>query len=293
MFRSLTTTAVLAAVIASCGRPEAQGGEQLLDDAGRPVVVRTPAERIVSLAPSLTELLFTLGAAAQVVGRTDWADFPAEVADVRSVGDGLSPNVEMIVSRRPDLVLFYASPSNDVAIAQLERAGVATASLKTDNLADLMRATRLVARLSGHEAQADSLVSWLETEISMLRDSRNQGVRRSVLILAWDNPPIVVGGGSFLSEIVELAGAKNLFGDTGRPSLTIGIETIAERNPDVVLVTSDSGLPGWVQRPEWQSIPAVRHRRFVVVQGSEFSRPSYRAPAAVRRLRTALAESKL
>ncbi len=293
MFRSFTTTAVLAAVIASCGRPEAQDGEQLLDDAGRPVGLHTPAERIVSLAPSLTELLFALGAAAQVVGRTDWADFPAEVAGIRSVGDGLSPNVEMIVSCRPDLVLFYASPSNDVAIAQLERAGIATASLKTDDLADLMRATRLVGRLSGHEAQADSLVLWLETEISMLRDSRHQGVRRSVLILAWDNPPIVVGGGSFLSEIVELAGAKNLFGDVGRPSLTISIEAVAERNPDVVLVTSDSGLPGWVQRPEWQSIPAVRHRRFVVVQGSEFSRPSYRAPAAVRRLRTALSESQL
>jgi len=254
------------------------------------VVLHTPAERIISLAPSLTELLFALGAAAQIVGRTDWADFPAEVVGIRSVGDGLSPNVEMIVASQPDLVLFYASPSNDVAIAQLERAGVATASLKTDDLADFMRATRLVGRLSGHEAQADSLVSWLETEMSTLWESRQQSARRSVLILAWDNPPIAVGGGSFLSEIVELAGARNLFADTDRPSLTVSIEAVAERNPDVVLVASDSGLPGWVQRPEWQSVPAVRYRRFVVVQGSEFSRPSYRAPAAVRRLRTALAE---
>jgi ABC-type Fe3+-hydroxamate transport system substrate-binding protein len=265
----------------------------VVDDAGRRVVLHAPAARIVSLAPSLTELLFAVGAAAQVVGRTDWADFPVEVAAIRSVGDGLSPNVEMIVSCRPDLVLFYASPSNDVAIAQLERAGVATASLKTDDVADLMRVTRLVGRLSGHETQADSLVSWLETEISMLREARYRSVRRSVLILAWDNPPIVVGGGSFLSEIVELAGAKNLFGDVDRPSLTVSIEAVAERNPDVVLVASDSGLPGWVQRPEWQSIPAVRHRRFVVVQGSEFSRPSYRAPAAVRRLRSVLAELQL
>ncbi len=289
MLRHLTTTAALAVVVTSCDKPESLGGDQLLDDAGRAVVLHAPAERIVSLAPSLTELLFALGAEAQIVGRTDWADFPPEVVGIRSVGDGLSPNVELILASHPDLVLFYTSPSNDVAIAQLERAGVTTASLKTDDVADLIRVTRLVGRLSGHEAQADSLVSWLETELSMLRESRHESVRRSMLILAWDNPPIVVGGGSFLSEIVELAGAKNSFGDVVRPSLTVSIEAVAERNPDVVLVASDSGLPGWVQRPEWQTIPAVRDRRFVVVQGSEFSWPSYRAPAAVRRLRGALA----
>jgi iron complex transport system substrate-binding protein len=225
-----------------------------------------------------------------MAGRTRWADYPPGVERIPSIGDGLSPNVEMIVSRHPDLVVFYASPSNDAAIRQLEGVGVATVSLRTDGLADLVRATRVLGSVTGHEDTADSLISGLSKEIDSLQSDLRGSERVSVLMVAWDNPPIVIGAESFLSEIVELAGGSNVFADVERPSITTSIEAITERDPDVVLVAADSGLPPWISRPEWQSVPAVRERRLITVQGSEFNRPSFRAPAAVRRLRDALAE---
>ena len=95
---------------------------------------------------------------------------------------------------------------------------------------------------------------------------------------------------SFLNEIVELVGARNVFGDVDRPSLRVSIEAIVERSPDLVLVTSDSSLTLRVDSPEWRTVPAIRGRRFFLVQGNEYSRPSFRVQSAIQRLRFAFEE---
>jgi ABC-type Fe3+-hydroxamate transport system substrate-binding protein len=199
--------------------------------------------------------------------------------------------VELIVAQRPDLVVFYASPSNEVAITQLETLGVAAISLRTDKLEDLVRAARILGRLTGTATRADSLIDGLNDDLTALAKDGREGPEPLVLILAWDNPPVVVGSESFLSEIVTLGGGRNVFGDSRRPSFATSVEMIAQRDPDLVLVASDSGLPEWASRPEWQAVGAVRDRRFVMVAGSEFSRPSFRAPDAALRLRKALSLS--
>ena len=153
-----------------------------------------------------------------------------------------------------------------------------------------MRATRLLGRVTGTVERADSLVLAFERELSELEESRPTGPILNALILTWDTPPIVIGKTSFLNEIVELAGARNVFGDVELPSLRVSIEAIVERDPDLVLVTSDSSLTNRVDRPEWRAVPAIRDRRFFLVIGNEYSRPSFRAPSGIRRLRAALEE---
>jgi ABC-type Fe3+-hydroxamate transport system substrate-binding protein len=246
--------------------------------------------RIVSLAPAVTEILFNLGVGDRVVGRTRWCDAPAEAAEVTNIGDGLEPNVEVILATRPDLVVFYAAASNEPAIEQIESLGINTVSVRTDRLTDLERATRLLGRITGTEEKADSLVVEFERAIADLEDTRPVDSIPNVMILAWDNPPIVIGKTSFLNEIVELAGAHNVFDDIDRPSLRVSIEAIVERDPDLVLVTSDSSLTNRVDRPEWRAVPAIREQRFFQVMGNEYSRPSFRAPSAILSLRAALAE---
>jgi len=288
--RNLTALAVMAAVSLACEDRERHADGPVIDDTGHPVsLVRSPT-RIVSLAPGHTELLFAVGAGDRVVGRTRWCDHPPAVATIPSVGDGLNPNVESILARDPDLVVFYASASNEAAIARLEQLGIPTISLLTDDLDDLMRAADLLGTITGQKATSDSLIDWLSREIASLRASRPGGSLPTALMVAWDNPPIVIGNASFLSQIAELAGAHNAFADVDRPSLTVSMETIVERDADLILIASDSGIPAWAERPEWRVVPAVRDRRFVVVHGTEFSRPSFRAPAAIRRVRAALQE---
>jgi len=109
----------------------------------------------------------------------------------------------------------------------------------------------------------------------------------TLLILAWDQPPIAIGVGSFLSELAVRAGARNLFADLPQASAPVSLESIASRDPAYVLVIGDS-LPGFSDRPEWQSVRAIRERRFVRVPGALFTRPGPRSPEALRVLRAAL-----
>ena len=283
--------AVWIVVLAACG-PDAReaGNSAVVDDGGRPVDLSRPVTRIVSLAPALTETLFALGVGDKVVGRTRWCDAPAEAIAVTSVGDGLEPNVEVILSLRPDLVVFYSAVANEPAIEQIENLGINTVGVRTDGLADLVRATRLLGVVTGTTERAESLVVSFERELAELAASRPTGPELSALILTWDNPPIIIGKTSFLNEIVELAGARNVFDDVELPSLRVSIEAIVERDPDLVLVTSDSSLTNRVDRPEWRVVPAISDHRFFLVMGNEYSRPSFRAPSGIRRLRAALEE---
>ncbi len=288
--RRTSRAGLLAAALAlACGSSGAPAAGPVVDDAGRAVTLQAPARRIVSLSPATTELLFAIAAGDRVVGRTRWCQDPPEASAVPSVGDGLDPNVELIVARRPDLVVFYHSGANDAAIAQLARVGIAAASVKLDGLEDLARAALLLGRLTGDSVRADSLVSAFQPELTRVA-ARPPAAAPSVLMLAWDNPPIVIGSASFLSEIVELAGGRNAFGDLEQPSAPVSIEAIAARDPDVVLVAGGSGDPAWARRPEWQAVGAVEAGRFVAVSGTEFSHPSFRAAQAVERLRAALRE---
>lgn len=274
----------------ACAPREAAPPGGVVDDLGHAVVLARPAARIVSLSPSTTELLFAIGAGAQVVGRTRWCDYPPEVATVPSVGDGLNPNVELVVARRPDLVVFYASPANDGAIARLAELGITTASLRLDRLDEGPRAARLLGRLTGQSARADSLADAFATGLDSARAARPPATVR-VAVLVWDNPPIVIGAGSFLTELLSLAGARNVFDDVPKPSAPTSVEAITARDPDLLLVLGKEAPPELVGRPEWRGVRAVRLHRILAVAGSEFERPSFRSLEAVRRLGAAIARA--
>jgi iron complex transport system substrate-binding protein len=270
---AIAAIAVVAAV--ACGPRSSPAG-------------RGAAERVVSLAPAFTELLFAIGAGDRIVGRTTWCDTPPAALKIASVGDGIAPNVEAIVARNPDLVVLYASAANTAAGERLADLGVPTLTLLMDRLEQVPAAARTLGEALGVRTAADSLAAWFTKGLDSARAAPRPGTPPRVLILTWDRPPIVIGGGSFQHELLTLAGAENVFGDLPQPSTQVAIETIAARNPDLVVLLDGEANPAWAARPEWQVVPAVRQRRFVVVQGTEFARPTPRALAAVRRLRTLL-----
>ena len=294
-----THLAVVVAALAACrgsdhASPSPRGGAAALtvsDDAGRLVALAQPARRIVSLSPAVTELLFALGVGDRVVGRTTWCDYPPVVRLVPSVGDGLNPSLEAIAARRPDLVVLYRSPLNETAAAQLTRLGSAAVVLRQDRLEDVARAARLLGRLAGRPAAGDSLAD----SLSRLLAAPAPPSGRRLAFVVWDNPPIVIGAGSYLDQLATLAGAENVFHDIGAASAAVALETIVTRDPDVIVVVSDSvepRPPALARRPEWRVIRAVQEGRFVYLVGSLFGRPGPRAGAATAELRRLLGQVK-
>jgi iron complex transport system substrate-binding protein len=278
---------VLAAAVAACERRAhaPASGPSVTDARGRTVTLAVPARRVVSLLPSFTELLFALGAGERVVGRTRWCDYPPAALAVPSVGDGMPPNIEAVAARHPDLVVLYHSGPNVTAAEQLERLGIPTVVLALNRLEELAPVTRVLGRLTGRDAPADSLARTLEA----LAARPPPPSTTSLVFVVWDNPPIVIGAGSYLDRLAALAGARNVFHDISSPSGQVAIETIAARDPAFVAILTDSAVPPrYATRPEWRVVSAVRRGRFLFLPGQLFGRPGPRAALAVEELRRRL-----
>jgi iron complex transport system substrate-binding protein len=274
----------LAFAVLACRQPGPQSRTLVVvDDAGDSVAARVPATRVVSLIPASTELLFAIGAGPAVVGRTQWCDFPREAAAVPDLGAGINPNLEAVLSARPDLVILYNSAQHAGVASRLRGLGIPAIRINTDALADVPRIGALLGRLTGHSHGADSMNAVFDTALASATTDPGSARRPKLLLLVWEQPPMTIGRGSFLSELVERAGGENLFADVSTSSGPVSIEAVTVRDPDLILTTT-AGPAGFAKRPEWQVVRAVRERRFLNVSGSEYERPGPRSPRAIRTL---------
>ena len=219
--RPSALTGALCIAILACGgsKPATRRLEHSpeRDDFGDSVVVDAShrPSRIVSLNPTTTEILFAIGAGSRVVGRSTYDVFPGEAKSVTDVGMPLRPNVEAVLAVHPDLVILYASADNRPAAQRFQQAGVRTLALKIDSIAQFERDTRLLGRLTGDSAAAYTLVDSVAATLDRVQAATKNLPRPTVFIPTWDRPLIAIGGGSFLSQLLDIAGARNIYEDIG------------------------------------------------------------------------------
>ena len=265
----------LLAVAAACAESPESAGQVMRDDFGDTVAAGTRAlpARIVSLNPTSTEILFALGAGSRIVGRTRWDVHPPEASRIPDVGPGLRPNVEAVLARDPDLVVLYASEDNRAAVAQLRAAGVPTLALRIDSIGSFARGARLLGHATGQEVQARALVDSVMETLDRVRAATAGVSRPTVFWHVWDAPIITIGAHSFMSELVEIAGGRNIYDDLDAPSANVALEDIVRRDPQLVLAGPD-GARTIRETAIWQAVPAVRAGRVVVVDTTLLARPS-------------------
>lgn len=275
--RSCVAVLLLVLTLAACGERRASAASGVVDDFGTPVPAGTLAApaRIVSLSPTTTEILFAIGAGSRVVGRTHWDTWPPAAQRLPDLGPGLRPNVEAVLARHPDLVLLYASNDNRDAAAQLRAAGVPVIALKADRLADFRRTTLLIGAAVGASERARLTVDTVERTLARVRAATGRLPRPTVFWHVWDAPIITIGRGSYLDELVTIAGGRNVYGDVASPSPQVSIEDIAHRNPDVILAGA-TGAARIRASSMWQAVGAVRRGRVLVVDTTLVGSPSVR-----------------
>ncbi|HEY7895295.1 MAG TPA: helical backbone metal receptor [Gemmatimonadaceae bacterium] len=277
--------ALACGVACSCGERRASGTPQVADDFGDSVAVGTTVHpaRIVSLSPATTELLFAIGAGARVVGRTHWDLSPDSARLVPDLGAGLRPNVEAVLAMHPDLVVLYASRDDRAAAAHLHAAGVDVLALRTDRIADFRRAAILLGRATGESARAALCVDTVDKALARVRAATASLPHPRVFWHIWDEPVITVGHGSFQSELLAIAGARNIYDDDPRPSPQVSLEDIVRRNPDLILA-GPAGAARIRASAGWQAVPAVRRGKIVVVDTALVGRPSVKLGEAAAEL---------
>jgi ABC-type Fe3+-hydroxamate transport system substrate-binding protein len=258
-------------------RPSATAGAAAADaprdDFGALVPVGQRPVRIVSLNPTTTEILFALGASHRLVGRSQWDVFPDSARAVPSLGEALRPNVEAVLAARPDLVVLYASEDNRPALARLRQAGIPTIAFKIDSIEQFARDARLLGRVTGDSARAATLVDTIEATLARVRAATASLPHPTVFIHAWDKPVITIGGGSFMSELLDIAGGRNIYADIAAPSAPVTLEDVVKRNPDYVMA-SPVAAPKLRASTSWQSVPAVREHHVLVYDTVLVGRPS-------------------
>lgn len=230
--------------------------------------------RIISLIPAVTEMLFAIGAGDRVVAVSSFDTYPPEVRDLARVGALLDPDLERILSLRPDLVAIYGSQV-DLA-RQLERAGIATFAYRHGGLADVTATIRDLGRRTGHAAQADRVAAEIESRLDGIR-RRVAGRSRPRTLLVFGREAQALrgvyasGGVGFLNDMLVAAGGENVFADVGRESVQATAELILARRPEVILEIRADPLPADRRTAEldvWRrlpSLPAVRTNRIYFI----------------------------
>lgn len=248
-----------------------------IDDAsGRTVTLREPARRIVSLVPSATRTLVELGAVDRLVGRTRYDTAPPRVAALPSVGGGLRPSLEALVELRPDLVIRFAAEADLRTPRRLDELGIAHFAVEPETIDDVRRTVRRLGVLVGRTGAADSLVRRLDAGLRRVRDAVDTLPRIPAAYVLGGEPPRVAGPGTFIDELLGVAGARNVFGDAPAGYPQVSPEAFLARSPRVIVV------------PDGASAPDVPGARLERVPGSLVEDPGPGLHRAARALARAL-----
>ncbi len=262
---------------------------RVVDDFGYEVVINKTPERIVSLAPSNTEILFALGLGNRIVGVTDYCNYPEEAKKKPKIGGYSTVNIEKVLALNPDLVVAaYGNGKETIEI--LRDYGLTVITLNPRNLSDVMKDIELLGKVTGTEENATRLVSMMERKIEEVkRNVSNLKFKPKVAHVLWHDPIWVSGKNTFIDELIRIAGGENAFGDLEGWKV-VSIEDFLARNPDIIVVNSGTGMGGgrdilydWTMR-ELKDVKAVKEGRVYVINADIISRPSYRLVYALEEL---------
>ena len=250
-------------------------------------------QRIISLIPSVTEMLFAMGAGPRIVGVSNFDEYPPEVRSRPKVGGLIDPDLERILSLKPDLVVVYGTQSD--LRNQLARANVPMYQYQHAGLADITATIRSLGQRVGNVRQGNALADGIDSDIAAIHHQvSGQPKPRTLLVFGRDKDALrgiyVSGGIGFLHDMLEAAGAINIFADVKRQSVQATSEMILTRTPDVILEIREGASSGPNVRA-WDalgSVPAVRNHRIYLLAGDEMVTPGPRVAAGIRRIATLL-----
>jgi len=229
----------LILVLTACGPGSQTPTQYVFDDLGRLVAINGTPQRIISLAPSNTEILFALGLGDKVVGVTNLCNYPPEALDKEKVGEYPIPDIEKIVALNSDLILVAHGTPMDV-INSMAGLGLTVFGIKTTDLDDLLTDIRRIAEITDKEVEAQALTCEMESRIQAVTNQTDELEQRPrVFYVVWHDPLWTAGSGTFIHELIEKGGGVNIFQNvSGYP--TISVEEVIARDPEIIITSEDS-----------------------------------------------------
>lgn len=245
-------------------------------------VVQAAPQRIVSLAPSITENLFALGVGEQVVGVTSWCDYPQEARTKMVIGDAINLNMELLLVLEPDLVIGDSTLVQS-HLDSLEALGIPTYVVGPTSVAEVQASLIDLGRVVGAEEKGEELAEAMGSRLQELVDTVQRSEKPRVFMEIWNEPLMTVGPGSFMDELIVVAGGENIAGDSPNPWPMFSEELVIERDPEVVILTSFN-LSEALAREAWKVTSAFRNGHVYEVNPDLYSRTTIRLLDALAEL---------
>ena len=287
-----TVRSLALTLLTACG--VATAAVSVSDDTGTDVVLPRPAQRIVSLAPHATEMLFAAGAGGAIVGVVAHSDWPAAARALPRVGDAAALDLERIASLRPDLVVAwpYTAPTQ---LAALRAQKVAVFVSDPKSIAGIADDIEKLGTIAGTRDIANASAGALRARLADLKERHASGARLRVFYEVWNEPLYTIGGRHLISEAIGVCGGENVFAALRIPAPSVTVEAVVAAAPDVIVGGDDSGKrPPWLDDwKRWPSIPAVRDGNLYGAAGDLLHRPGPRFVDGVAALCADLATARL
>jgi len=277
--RRFLTFLLFPAVFLGC-RPDRkpESGTRVTDALGQQVTVPVSPERIISLAPNITEILFAIGAGSQIAGVTDFCNFPEAARQKPKTGGLITPNPELILKMNPDLILVTADGNPKAIYDRAKNAGIPVFAINPTGWGGILESVRLLGKVTGHQAAADSLAADMDRQVSLLSLPQK---KKTALILLNESPLITAARGSFLDDLLALAGAGNPVPSGPERYPVINPEGLLKLDPDVILWPSTAAFPASFSDGPLKNLSAVRNGQVFRVDPDIFLRPGPRSVLAV------------
>lgn len=280
----LIALCLLVSVLPSCvaERHPPTYPRTIVDDLGRNVAIPGKPTRIICLYASFTETLFALGLGEKVVGVTKGCDYPPEALHKEQVGGAITVDLEKVISLNPDLVLAQARMQREL-VQGLEKFGLTVVALNPENFEEALENIRLIGKITGQEQEARRLTADMEKRAKFITDRTKEladSERPRVFYLVWYDPLKTMGPGTFINELIQLAGGKNIAADAKQKVIGYSFETVIARNPQVIILAGGSMTSITVDElkalTRWQVIDAVKNGRVYSIDSELVAGPNPR-----------------
>jgi iron complex transport system substrate-binding protein len=250
------TRAVAAQASAPAAAPAA--ALHLQDDERQPLDLARPAQRIVSLAPGATAMLFAAGAGDRIVGTSEYSTEPAAANDIARVGDAQSFDLERILALHPDVVVVWAGGTSATQLARLQGVGLRIYRHRLTALDDIPSSLLRLGRLAGTEAVAQPAAEQLRLRIAALRSLYLKAAAETVLIEVWNRPIYTVGRDEIMTDVIHACGYRSSYEDLADPGPAVTLESVLVRDPQIILALPPDGPSGREWVAAWRAYPSMR-----------------------------------
>ena len=235
-----------------------------------------PVERIVSLAPHLTELTFAAGAGDRILGTVEYSDHPEAARKIPRIGDAFRVDLEQLIAIAPDVVLAWDTGTSIQTIERIRALGLHVELFSTQRLEDVAVALRRLGRMAGTSAIAEPRAEQFERDIARLRRAYRDRSLVSVFLQINDRPLYTVNANHIISEIAALCGARNVFANLDNLAPAIGIEAVIAANPQIIIALGESTTDAREQWKKWRHIEAVSSGNVFTLRADDLARPTTR-----------------